>query len=393
MADRDDGTAEVPRLRSAVPSADRPLAGSGAAPDEPAETPPAEPPPAAEPEPKQRSGPEPHREAEPEPPEGVEPVAGAGSAARLPFRRVQNARGRIRAWSDRPNGRLAVPALLLAALTLLAGVAGAVVVPALGGAAERTVDAGADATLDSAAPSLEATARASGGSLTPSPPPTTVAPSTPAAGPVTGGPTGTGAPATAAPAPPGRPSDVLAGWAQQVGNRVGIPPVALQAYGYAELVLAQTSPGCHLSWTTLAAIGLVESNHGRANGAALAPDGQALPQIVGLPLDGQGGRQRIADTDRGQLDGDPVLDRAVGPMQFIPSTWLQAGLDADNDGANNPHDIDDAALAAANYLCGNGRDLATARDWWAAILSYNDVRRYAQSVFDAANRYGAASRT
>jgi membrane-bound lytic murein transglycosylase B len=425
VADRDDGMAEVRRLRSAVPAADRPLAGSGAAPDEPTETtppaeaplgepPPGEPPPAAEAEPTPGMEPEPaeggepesqrevepesqrevepalQRAGEPEPQRGAEAVAGAGTTARLPFRRLRTAPRRIRAWSDRPKGRLAIPALLLAALTALAGAAGAVVVPALGDAAERTAQARSDGAPDSAAASLEATAPAPGESLTPSPPPTGVAPSAPAAGPVTAGPVGTGAPATAA---PGRPSDVLAGWAQQVANRVGIPPVAMQAYGYAELVLAQTSPNCHLSWTTLAAIGQVESNHGRANGAVLGPDGQALPQIIGLPLDGQGGRQRIVDTDRGQLDGDPVLDRAVGPMQFIPSTWLQAGLDADNDGANNPHDVDDAALAAANYLCANGRDLATARDWWAAVLSYNDVRRYAQSVFDTANRYGAASRT
>jgi Transglycosylase SLT domain len=319
----------------------------------------------------------------PGPDHAVETVAAAPSWAGSRFRRLRTrsaaAGRRIRAWSHQPNARLALPALLLAVLTALAGVAGAVVVPALGAVSEQTVRAGA--TLDPAPPPLDSAAPTPGESLTP----TTVAPSTPT------GPSG--APPSAAPGLPGRPSDVLAGWAQQVGNHVGIPPVAMQAYGYAELVLAQTSPGCHLSWTTLAAIGSVESNHGRANGAALSPDGQALPQIIGLPLDGEGGRQRITDTDRGQLDGDPVLDRAVGPMQFIPSTWQQVGLDADNDGADNPHDIDDAALAAANYLCGDGRDLATARDWWAAILSYNDVRRYAMSIFDTANRYGAASRT
>ena len=39
----------------------------------------------------------------------------------------------------------------------------------------------------------------------------------------------------------GRPSDALAGWAQQVGAKVGVPATAMQAYGYAELVLAQTN--------------------------------------------------------------------------------------------------------------------------------------------------------
>ena len=44
-------------------------------------------------------------------------------------------------------------------------------------------------------------------------------------------------------------------------------------------------------------------------------------------------------------------DRAVGPMQFIPSTWSVIGVDGDNDGKRNPQDIDDAALATAVYLC------------------------------------------
>jgi membrane-bound lytic murein transglycosylase B len=191
----------------------------------------------------------------------------------------------------------------------------------------------------------------------------------------------------------GRPADALAGWAAEVGPKVGISPVAMQAYGYAELVLAQTNRSCGLSWTTLAAIGFVESGHGQANNARLGQDGKALPEIIGLPLDGQGNRMRIADTDGGRLDKDTTFDRAIGPMQFIPTTWQEIGADADNDGVKDPHDLDDAALAAGNYLCKGSRNLTIPADWWNAILSYNDVRQYAQDVFDTANRYGQASRT
>jgi membrane-bound lytic murein transglycosylase B len=190
-----------------------------------------------------------------------------------------------------------------------------------------------------------------------------------------------------------RPADALAGWAQQVGTRVGVPVVAVQAYGYAELVLNRTSPGCHLSWTTIAAIAKVESEHGSSNGAVLGVDGLALPAIVGLPLDGKGGRQLVKDTDQGALDGDTVFDRAIGPLQFVPSTWRENAVDADNSGQADPNDIDDASLAAGMYLCRNGRDLAKADDWWDAILSYNDVRPYAQKVFTEANEYGVRSRT
>jgi len=199
---------------------------------------------------------------------------------------------------------------------------------------------------------------------------------------ITGQPAATGA----------RPADALAGWAQQVGTRIGIPVVAVQAYGYAELVVARTIPACRLSWTTLAAIAKVESSHGSANGAVLGVDGSVQPPIYGLPLDGKGGRQEIRDTDQGTVDKDTTYDRAVGPLQFIPATWLAYKVDADNNGVADPNDIDDASLTAATYLCQGGRDMSKADSWWDAILSYNAIRPYAQKVFDAANEYGQRSR-
>ena len=41
-------------------------------------------------------------------------------------------------------------------------------------------------------------------------------------------------------------------------------------------------------------------------------------------------------------------------MQFIPSTWRTWQTDGDGDGVADPNDIDDAALAAAGYLCQSG---------------------------------------
>jgi membrane-bound lytic murein transglycosylase B len=129
------------------------------------------------------------------------------------------------------------------------------------------------------------------------------------------------------------------------------------------------------------------------NGSRLTASGVAEPEIFGPALDGNGDRKRITDTDDGRLDKDTTYDRAVGPMQFIPTTWATYGADADLDGVKNPQDIDDAALAAGNYLCKDGRNLSVGSDWWNAILSYNNVQSYAQSVFDKANQYGVDSRT
>jgi membrane-bound lytic murein transglycosylase B len=164
------------------------------------------------------------------------------------------------------------------------------------------------------------------------------------------------------------------------------------AYGNAELVLRNTQPGCHLSWATLAGIGRIESNHGRYGGVQLGSDGRPSKPIIGVPLDGSAGVKTITDTDGGRYDGDATHDRAVGPMQFIPSTWRKWTSDANLDGTGDPQQIDDAALAAGRYLCAGNRDLATAADWWTAVFSYNNSVPYGQKVFGLADGYARAAR-
>jgi membrane-bound lytic murein transglycosylase B len=139
----------------------------------------------------------------------------------------------------------------------------------------------------------------------------------------------------------------------------------------------------------LAGIGMVESHHGTYRGAVVAPNGDVRPLIRGVRLDGSMGNMQIADTDGGKLDGDPTMDRAMGPMQFIPETWRLYGVDANNDGIVNPDNIDDAALSAAGYLCWRGKDLATPRGWMAALRAYNLSDQYARTVRDWATAYAA----
>ena len=114
------------------------------------------------------------------------------------------------------------------------------------------------------------------------------------------------------------------------------PSPALAAYQRAATVIDASDPGCHISWEHIAAIGRIESDHGRYGGSHLDRNGVALPGILGIALDGTHGTRRIRDTDAGLYDGDTRWDRAVGPMQFIPSTWSVVGVDADGDGSATP---------------------------------------------------------
>ena len=162
--------------------------------------------------------------------------------------------------------------------------------------------------------------------------------------------------------------------------------VTRDAYVWAAATVAKE--GCWVPWTVLAGIGKVESNHGRFRGASVAANGDVTPKIIGIALDGTRNTMAIRDTDGGLLDGDVVWDRAVGPMQFIPSTWARNGADGNGDGVFDPHNLFDTALAAARYLCratpGSYTDEAGMR---RALLSYNRSRPYGTAVLGHAARY------
>ncbi len=172
------------------------------------------------------------------------------------------------------------------------------------------------------------------------------------------------------------------------GSVADIPAVAATAYQQGAIAANSANPGCDISWTLVAAIGRVESDHGRYGGSSLGPDGQARPAILGPVLDGTGGNAAITDTDRGHYDADTRWDRAVGPMQFIPSTWATSGRDGNGDGIRDPENIYDAALATAGYLCASSSDLDTPAGAERAVLSYNHSLDYVLIVLGYSSAYG-----
>jgi membrane-bound lytic murein transglycosylase B len=159
----------------------------------------------------------------------------------------------------------------------------------------------------------------------------------------------------------------------------GIPAIALAAYRNAELVIAQTQPDCGIDWSLLAGIGRIESGH--ANGGNTDAEGTTRTPILGPALDGTlVGNEVIAD-------GQGSYVRAIGPMQFLPTTWGAYASDGNGDGESNPNDVFDAALGAARYLCSGGMNLRDSTQRLRAVLRYNNSAAYASDVLGWASTY------
>jgi membrane-bound lytic murein transglycosylase B len=162
---------------------------------------------------------------------------------------------------------------------------------------------------------------------------------------------------------------------------VDLPLVVVHAYWRA----AALAP-CQVPWWLLAGVGFVETRHGTAQGSRVTATGDTTRRILGIPLDGRPGVMAIADSDGGRLDDDGTWDRAVGPMQFIPGTWGRWASDATADEVADPHNLYDAALAAARYLCFSRGDLLTEPAQRAALLAYNRSVPYGTKVIGAGER-------
>jgi membrane-bound lytic murein transglycosylase B len=177
-------------------------------------------------------------------------------------------------------------------------------------------------------------------------------------------------------------------WATEAAAATGIPKRAVLAYAGATLAKAESMPDCKLSWTTLAAIGDVESSNGQHGGSSIGANGKVTPPIFGVALDGNG-VARIPDSDDGTIDNDAKADRAVGPMQLIPQTWLNWHTDGNADGLEDPQNIYDSVMAATNYLCRSSTGLDTEKGWRTAISAYNLADSYLSKVASVAMRYNA----
>ncbi|RSN22687.1 hypothetical protein DL990_36845 [Amycolatopsis sp. WAC 01416] len=193
------------------------------------------------------------------------------------------------------------------------------------------------------------------------------------------------------PEPPNPDPLIVPGGTGNVGGSfapsgaLGIPASMMKAYKNAADILAKELPGCHIDWALIASIGRIESNHAR--GGYVDAKGDTLEPIRGPQLNGAGPFAAIPDTDGGKYDGDAVWDRAVGPTQFIPSTWKGYASDGNGDGESNPNNIYDATLGSGRYLCSGGVDLTSEQTQRVAVYRYNHSLSYVDTVIRWAVAY------
>ena len=188
-------------------------------------------------------------------------------------------------------------------------------------------------------------------------------------------------------------SGSTASGSELTGSDVGIPDRMFTAYQAGAATVTAYVPACQgMRWQVLAGVARIESNH--AAGHAVTEDGDITPRIIGPRLDGSGSggnTTAITDTDDGRWDGDKTYDRAVGPFQFLPGTFRAHGADGNGDAVVDPHNADDAALTAAIYLCGSGRDLTDRAQLKKALYAYNHSDAYVDDVLGWIDQYDAAA--
>jgi len=179
--------------------------------------------------------------------------------------------------------------------------------------------------------------------------------------------------------------------ATAAGGALGIPPVVFSAYLTAEAEAPTIAPDCEVDWPVIAGIWKVESHHATTAGRRVDPDGQVIPPLYGVTLDGSTpGTRIIPDTDGGVLDGDPVWDRAVGPAQFLPGSWTGYGRDGNGDGTRDPQNVYDAALSTVAYLClRTPGDYTQPEDLTRALYAYNNSAEYVETVSGWVDYYRA----
>lgn len=166
-------------------------------------------------------------------------------------------------------------------------------------------------------------------------------------------------------------------WASRTSQWLDIPLRAMNGYAQATVTLSKEQPDCHLSWITLAAIGKIASDHGRAQGNRVGENG-----TLAKPL----GTVEVFDFYHRPVS----TPGAAGPLQLSPAVWGKFQRSASG-GKPDIQNIDDSALTAGRALCANGRDLAT--DWWNGVATLEPAPVVLHRTLATTNVYGTVGQS
>ncbi|MDT7798514.1 MAG: hypothetical protein QOI78_1947 [Actinomycetota bacterium] len=163
-------------------------------------------------------------------------------------------------------------------------------------------------------------------------------------------------------------------WASKTSQWLDIPLRAMTGYAKATVTLTKEIPGCHLSWVTLAAVGKVTSDHGRAQGRHIAETG-AMDKALGT-VEVRDFYNKVVSTAN-----------AAGPMQLSPAIWgkYKASANGSNPDLQN---IDDAALTTGRALCADGHDLSQGQTWWDSVSALQSAPLFLHRTLATVNVYG-----
>lgn len=157
----------------------------------------------------------------------------------------------------------------------------------------------------------------------------------------------------------------------------GVPDLAAKAYLNASVRVTELHPECTVPPEVLVAFGRQESDHGQV--VEWDDTGHSIGILKGYANTGD-------DTEGGELDGDTEADWAVGPMQFIPTTWKAYAQDGDGDGKAEPGSFYDSALTGAWHICSLAGAFPKASVIAAAWAQYDTAYRYADAQYTEQKR-------
>lgn len=162
-----------------------------------------------------------------------------------------------------------------------------------------------------------------------------------------------------------------------------LPGAAYSAYLRASSAVHSSDPDCDVPAALLVGIGRIMGNHGRSSSSTLSIAG-----VSSSPLQGLIG-SAVSDQDGGAIDGLTTADLRVGPLQILPSQWIE--FDPQDQIASSPNWIYSSAIVAARVLCSSESDLSKDDGLRRALNLFTANPSLSQAILGSARQAARAT--